>query len=75
MRSLEAGELRGAGGIDDVFLMVEVFEDFLRCAERLLEDVVDADQTLERLEQHEQRDEKLVKCPAVKVPALICMRA
>ena len=38
--------------------MVQIFEDFLRSAQRLLENVVDADQPLHRLEQHQQRDDE-----------------
>src|ERR1039458_57547 len=42
--ALKTGELRGAGRIHHGLPMVEVFEDLLRCAERLLEDVIDAHQ-------------------------------
>ena len=75
MLVLETRKSRRAGRIDDVFLMVQVLEDFLRSAQRLLEDVVDSDQALERLQQHEQRDEEAGEVPAVSAPPLICMRA
>ena len=38
--------------------MVQIFEYLLRCAQRLLEDVVDADQALQRFQKHEQRGEE-----------------
>ena len=52
----ESGSAPGVVG--DALLVVQVFEDLLGGAERLLEDVVDADQPLHRLEQHDQGDDE-----------------
>ena len=51
-------KLFGARPLDDLFGMIEIFEDVLRCAERLLEDIVNADQPLHRLQQQHQRDDE-----------------
>ena len=56
MRAAKAASFARAGLLGDLFGVVEILEDLLRRAERLLEDVVDADQALHRLEQHQQRD-------------------
>src|ERR1017187_1024024 len=50
---LKAGELRRAGRIHHGLGMVEVLEDLLRRTQRLLEDVIDADQALQRFQEHE----------------------
>ena len=49
-------QLRRAGLFDDLLHVIEVFENLLRCAQSLLEDVVDAHQALDRLVEHQQGD-------------------
>ena len=54
----EAGELDGVRLLDNGFGVVEVLEDFVRGADGLLEDVVDADKALDGLEQHDEREDE-----------------
>ena len=52
----EARQGGRAGRIGDGLGMVQILEDLLRCAQGLLEDVVDAHQALQRLQQHDERE-------------------
>ena len=56
MDLLELRQLRGAGFFDDLLIAIQVLEDLLRSAQRLLENVVDAGEPLDRLVQHQKRD-------------------
>ena len=52
---------------------VQILEDFLRRAHRLLEDVVDSGEPLDRLVQHQQRDDEAGELAgASSAAALIC---
>ena len=74
--ALEGGEFAGAGLFGDLLDVVEVLEDFVRGAEGLLEDVVDADQALDGLEQHEQGEDEAGEIGRRRMaPALIWSRA
>ena len=42
----------------DLLIAIQILEHLLRRAQRLLEDVVDAGEPLDRLVQHEQRDDE-----------------
>ena len=53
---LELAQLHRVRLFDDLLIAIQVFENFLRRAQRLLEDVVDAGEPLHRLIQHQQRD-------------------
>ena len=57
-RLLEFRETRRVGAFFDLLLPVEIFENLLRCAERLLKDIVDPRQPLDRLIQHQQGDDE-----------------
>ena len=72
---LETGEPRSARRIHHGLLVVQIFEHLLRCAQRLLEDVVDPHQALQWFQQHQQCRKKTGEVPAVNVPPLICKRA
>ncbi len=54
----ERRQLLRARLFGDLLDMVEIFEYFVRRAERLLEDIVDAHQPLHRLQQHDQREDE-----------------
>ena len=51
-------QFRGAGLFDDLLIAIQILEDFLRRAQRLLEDVVNAGEPLDGFVQHQQRDDE-----------------
>ena len=57
-RMLEFAELRRARLFDNLLIAIQVFEDFLRSAQGLLEDVVNAGEALYGFIQHQQRDDE-----------------
>ena len=66
----------GAGLLDDLLEVIEILEDLLRGAQRLLEDVVDAHQALDRLVEHQQRHHEAGEIARRScAPALIWVRA
>ena len=54
-RFLELRQPRRARTLLDLLIAIQIFENFLRRAQRLLEDIVDAGQPFHRLIQHQQR--------------------
>ena len=53
---LELGKLRRAGLVADLLVAIQILKDLLRCAQRLLKNIVDAGEPLDGLVQHQQRD-------------------
>ena len=73
---LEALQRHRAGLLPDRLRRVQVLEDPLRGAERLLEDVVDSGQPLDRLVEQQQGDDEAGELARrSSAPALICVRA
>ena len=46
------------GLLDDLLIAIQIFEDFLRRAQSLLEDIVDAGEALHRLIEHQQGEDE-----------------
>ena len=57
-RVLEFGQLRRARLFDNLLIAIQILEDFLRRAQGLLEDVVNAGEALHGLIEHQQRDDE-----------------
>ena len=77
---LELAQLRGVRLFDNLLVAIQIFEDFLRRAQRLLEDIVNAGQPLHGLIQHQQRDHEAGElaggqCAALDLDARVAEQA
>jgi len=55
---LKFGQLGRARLVLNLAVVVEIFEDLLRCAQRLLENIMNAGEPLDRLLKHQQRNDE-----------------
>ena len=67
---LETRQFRSRRPVLDFFRVVQIFENFLRGADRLLKDVVNAGEPLHGLVHHEQRDDETRELPGREHPGL-----
>src|SRR6185437_11030122 len=57
-RMPETGQADGIGLLNDLLALIEILENFLRSAERLFENVVNAGEPLDGFIEHQQRDDE-----------------
>src|ERR1035438_5944914 len=63
-RLFETRELEGIRLFLDLLFAVQIFEHALRCAERLLKNIMDPGEALDRLIEHEQGDDEADEIPS-----------